>query len=44
MTFSFLKAGKCIPVASPTGAQTPTEHNGNFLSLTAGQKKSYTLR
>lgn len=37
--FSFLKARKWIPVTIPTGAQTPTEHNGNFLSLRTGPEK-----
>ena len=38
MKFSFLEAEKWIP-ASPTGAQTPTEHNGSFLSLRTRPEK-----
>lgn len=39
MKLSFLKAGRWIPVASPTDEQTPTEHNGNFLSWRTGAEK-----
>lgn len=39
MKFSFFKAGKWIPVASPTGTRTPIEHNGNFPSFRTGPEK-----